>query len=177
MSSSSQTRQTRQIRLAFAAFGLAAAIAGTSRVASAKHHMGHGDGGTEADDEPGSGAAPMGSAAPDDGDDSDDDGGAPVVVDRTAAQTAHRDQVVAKEKALVEGAIHASGQRLTARERQEIGMHWRHVMRLLRIRDLAEDDKDTATVTRVDAVLDRAEKSFAKRMGGLHGASSGGGAP
>jgi len=41
-----------------------------------------------------------------------------------------------------------------------IGQHWRHAMRLIRIRNLAEAANDGVMVTRAQAQLDRIDKNF-----------------
>ncbi len=40
-------------------------------------------------------------------------------------------------------------------------------MRLSRIRELAEQDHDTALLPRIDALLDKADKTFASRLKAL----------
>ena len=132
----------------------------SSAAASARHHHGHADGGPadrdEMDEPAADGGMPpsTGAMEPDDG--ADDDGGVPVVP-RTAAQAEHRDALVAKEREMVRGAAHHGGKKkISQRERQAIGMHWRYVMRLSRIRELAEQDHDTAVVAHVDALNERA---------------------
>ena len=122
-------------------------------------HGDHGD--HDRDDRDGSAKH---AAASDDDDTADDDGGAPVVVDRTPAQKERRDQLVAKEHELVLRLAHAHGRRISLRDRQAIGLHWRHVMRLSRIRELAEQDHDTALLARIDALLEKADKKFTAGM-------------
>ncbi len=146
------------------------AIALTPTVASAKHHGGHGrvaEGGAEEVDDEERGVAPKAAGAADEEDTSEEDGGAPVVVERTPVQKERRDQLVAKEHELVREVAHANGKRMSQRERQAIGVHWRHVMRLSRIRELAEQDHDTALLPRIDALLDKADKTFVARLKAL----------
>ena len=102
-----------------------------------------------------------------DSDDDDDAAAAPAIA-RTPAQAAKRQAIVSERRAAIETAVHKNGKTLTPAERQAIGVHWRHVMRLLRIREIAEEAKDTATVTRVDALLDRASKHFEAKIAKLN---------
>lgn len=44
--------------------------------------------------------------------------------------------------------------------RTMVGLHWRHAMRLIRIRNLAEAANDGVMVARAQAQLDRIDKSF-----------------
>jgi hypothetical protein len=60
------------------------------------------------------------------------------------------------------------------KERQAMGTHWRHVMRLLRIRELAEANKDAASVQKVDTLLERESKKFGAHLDELGDASDGG---
>ncbi|HEX7601002.1 MAG TPA: hypothetical protein VF316_05325 [Polyangiaceae bacterium] len=50
-------------------------------------------------------------------------------------------------------AVQAGGKAVTDEERDVIRTHWRHTMRLWRIRNLAMVDGDKAVVTKVDALL------------------------
>ena len=147
----------------FASLALLFATALTTTLASAKPHHGHADGKMEEPDEDDRDASTKPAAAAEDAETADDDGGAPVV-NRTPAQTERRDRLVVRERDLVRQWVHRDGKRISPRERQAIGLHWRHVMRLSRIREFAEQDHDTALLSRIDALLDRADKTFTARM-------------
>jgi hypothetical protein len=62
-------------------------------------------------------------------------------------------QYVDKTNATIHAGVHANGKEPTQDERNLVKEHWRITMRLLRIRDLAEDAKDTATVSECDSDL------------------------
>ena len=62
-------------------------------------------------------------------------------------------QYVDKTNATIHAGVHANGKEPTQDERNLVKEHWRITMRLLRIRDLAEDEKDTATVSECDSDL------------------------
>jgi hypothetical protein len=62
-------------------------------------------------------------------------------------------QYVDKTNATIHAGVHANGKEPDQDERNLVKEHWRITMRLLRIRDLAEDAKDTATVSECDTDL------------------------
>jgi hypothetical protein len=62
---------------------------------------------------------------------------------------------------------HRQGPKIALEDRREMGVHWRHVMRLMRIRELAENDGDKAIVAKVDALLEREDKKFSAHKGGV----------
>ncbi len=62
-------------------------------------------------------------------------------------------QYVDKTNATIHAGVHANGKEPDQDERNLVKEHWRITMRLLRIRDLAEDAKDTATVSECDSDL------------------------
>ncbi len=83
--------------------------------------------------------------------------------DETADQHARRKAYVDKTAAKMHELVHAGGKHVTESEREAIRKHWRHAMRLWRIRNLAETDGDKTSVARVDALLDTVDKHlFAK---------------
>jgi hypothetical protein len=104
-----------------------------------------------------------------DSDDEDDRPGAPPVPDLalTDAQTTFRNLTIAARQKAIADAVGAGA--ATQAQRQEIGLHWRHIMRLLRIRELAEKDKADAIVKRVDALLARAQAKFTAKMAKIGG--------
>jgi hypothetical protein len=62
-------------------------------------------------------------------------------------------QYVDRTNATIHAGVHANGKEPDQDERNLVKEHWRITMRLLRIRDLAEDEKDTATVSEFDSDL------------------------
>jgi hypothetical protein len=62
-------------------------------------------------------------------------------------------QYVDKTNATIHAGVHANGKVVTQDERNLVKEHWRITMRLLRIRNLAEDANDTATVSECDSDL------------------------
>ena len=67
------------------------------------------------------------------------------------AQKTRLAQYVDKTNATIHAGVHANGKEPTQDERNLVKEHWRITMRLFRIRDLAEDANDTATVSECDA--------------------------
>lgn len=124
------------------------------------HGGGHGDGtGRGHGDSDGHGDAGGGRHLDDEDETTGDgDGGAPVAdPQRTAAQAEFRQKLVEREHALIKELASHPGKKVSMGERQLIGVHWRHVMRLLRIRELADRAKDAAALKRVDALLAKAD--------------------
>ena len=77
---------------------------------------------------------------------------------RTPEQMGFRREVWGRSEKALEAIVHKGNKRITTEEREVIHSHDRHVMRLLRIRELAQEDKADAVVKRVDAALERIEK-------------------
>jgi len=103
-----------------------------------------------------------------DNDEDDDDADAgPVHIARTPEQAARHAQMVAREREKMGDWAHKRKRHLTLVERQAMGMHWRHVIRLQRIREIAEQEKDTATVKKCDELLERENKKFDARLAKL----------
>ena len=103
-------------------------------------------------------------------DDEDEPANAPPLPELalTDAQSTFRKNLITQREKAVNDAVGAHP--ASQGQRQEIGLHWRHVMRLLRIRELAEQDKNDAAVKKVDALLTRAETKFTEKMTKLGGA-------
>lgn len=76
----------------------------------------------------------------------------------TPAQVTFRQKLVNTERDVVSKFGYRGGGHVAQEDRVVIGEHWRHVMRLLRIRELAEQAKDTATVAKCDDLLAKADK-------------------
>jgi hypothetical protein len=72
---------------------------------------------------------------------------------QATAQKTRLAQYVDKTNATIHAGVHANGKEPTQDERNLVKEHWRITMRLERIRDLAEDASDTATVNECDADL------------------------
>jgi hypothetical protein len=154
--------------------GLALALALGSVPAGAEGHHGHdeaqGDGG-------GDHRGHHGDSDSDDDDEDEKGGNAAPEIPRTPEQTDYRNKLLDKEHEIVRDAAKAHGRHIAMEDREQIGMHWRHVMRLLRIRELAQEDKDAALVAKCDELLEKADKRFRDRMakaGGAAGADAGG---
>ena len=93
------------------------------------------------------------------------------VSDETADQHARRKAYVDKTYAKIHELTRANGKHVTEDERTAIRKHWRHAMRLWRIRNLAENDKDTGIVARVDALLATADKHLFDKLKTLNAAA------
>lgn len=96
-------------------------------------------------------------------DDDEDDAGS-VNITRTPEQEARHAQMVSREREKLKEWSHKRKRHLTMVERQAMGTHWRHVIRLERIREIAEQEKDTTTLKKVDELLDRENKKFDTRL-------------
>jgi hypothetical protein len=114
-------------------------------------------------------------------DDDDDEGpmpasdaGKPVAGRRTPAQIALRKQIWERREKAIEAKVHKSGKHLTDEERDAIKKHWHNVSRLMRIRELAQEDKNDAAVKRADVALEREEKSIDAKLEKLNAKTSGG---
>jgi hypothetical protein len=113
------------------------------------------------------------------GDDDDDespatDGGKAVAGRRTPAQLAFRKAVWERREKALEAKVHKDGKKLTDDERAAIKAHWLRVARLMRIRELAQEDKNDAAVKRADAALEREEKSAESKLDKLNAKAPGG---
>src|SRR5262249_9073475 len=110
------------------------------------------------------------SARDDDDDDDDDDdrprgdGGKAVAGRRTPAQLAFRKGVWERREKDIEIKVHKDGKRITDEEREAIRAHWLRLARLMRIRELAQQEKEEAIVKRADAALAREEKSLDAKL-------------
>lgn len=91
--------------------------------------------------------------------------------DESADQHARRKAYVDKTYAKIRELTRANGKHVTEEERAAIRKHWRHTMRLWRIRNLAENDKDTGIVARVDALLATADKHLFDKLKTLNAAA------
>jgi hypothetical protein len=102
------------------------------------------------------------------------DAGKPVVGRRTPAQIALRKQIWERREKAIEAKVHKSGKHLTDEERNAIKKHWHNVSRLMRIRELAQEDKNDAAVKRADVALEREEKSIDAKLEKLNAKTTGG---
>ena len=96
---------------------------------------------------PDAGAAPA--AATDAG---SADAGAPKFVE-TPEQKKRRQDYSAKTGPIISSTIHANNKQVTQEERDVIKKHWGRAHLMWRIRANAENEKDAATVTRVDQLF------------------------
>ena len=127
-----------------------------------------------------SGQANHDGAAVTDDDDDDEDSGTRADAGkarprRTPEQIGFRRQVWGRSEKALEAIVHKGNHRITTEEHEVIRRHDRHVMRLLRIRELAQEDKADAVVKRVDAALERVEKSTETKLGKLNDSATRGG--
>jgi len=116
--------------------------------------------------------------------DDEDDDDAPATTDggkpehrrhwRTREQRSFRKVLWEHEEKEIEERVHKDGKRITDEEREIIKAHWRRVARLMRIRELAQQDKEEAIVKRVDAALERTEKGDRAKLETLNGKGDGG---
>lgn len=110
----------------------------------------------------------------DDGDDEDDaaaDGG--KAGRRTPAQLNFRKDVWERREKAIEQRVHRGGKKMSEAEKEAVKRHWLNVGRLLRIRELAQEDKNDAIVKRVDALLEKMEKHFDAKLEKLEKADGG----
>lgn len=120
-----------------------------------RDHGDHGDHGDKGD------KGDKGDHDDDQGDDRDDAPDAaplPPPPGLTPTQTDFRQKLVGREHDAVDKFAHRNGKHISQEDRVLIGEHYRHVMRLLRIRELAEQAKDTASVAKCDDLLAKADK-------------------
>jgi len=103
-------------------------------------------------------AAPAGSAA----DQDDEDPG--EAKDAKPEQKHARRNYIRKSKRAFDAAVHANGKALTDEERTAIRAHWRLSMRLLRIRHVAEEAGDKASVAQADALLAKADAKILAQL-------------
>lgn len=84
--------------------------------------------------------------------------------DETADQHSRRKSYVEKEWNKIKSLVHAGDKHVTDDEREAIRKHWRRAMRLWRVRNLAETAGDQASVSRVDALLGKADDLLEARL-------------
>ncbi len=84
-----------------------------------------------------------------------------MVVDIGPEQQAYQ----ARTDARIRGWIHEDNREATEEQRTFIGEHWRRSARLWRIRHLAGDAHDQATIARVDLLLNRADHILEIQLG------------
>jgi hypothetical protein len=87
-----------------------------------------------------------------------------AAVKRTPEQNAFRQALLDKKHKLVSEIVHRNGKHTTKAEHNAVRTYWRHVTRLLRVRELAQEAKDDASVKRVDALLAKAEKNITTKL-------------
>jgi len=73
-----------------------------------------------------------------------------------------------RERAIVD-ALNRDRRALTGEVNEAIRRHWRHLARLLRIREMALAAKEAAIVERVQRDIDREDKAFSDRLEKLRG--------
>jgi hypothetical protein len=87
------------------------------------------------------------------------DGGKGVFLENSFQHT-RRGEYIEKTKLRTVDEVLANGKGVSQDERDAITAHWRTSMRLLRILDLAEDDKSKVHIARVGVVMDRVDEKF-----------------
>ncbi len=102
------------------------------------------------------------------------DAGKPTTGRRSAAQIAFRKEVWERREKAVEAKVHHGGKHITEEEREAIRKHWLNVSRLMRIREMAQEDKADAIVKRADAALEKEEKSIDSKLEKLASKGTGG---
>jgi hypothetical protein len=78
----------------------------------------------------------------------------------TPDQIAFRNQYVAKTQRRTREILDTGHKARTAEENAIINKHWNTAFKAIRIRELAQDDNDQATVTRVDNFLSRLDNQY-----------------
>jgi hypothetical protein len=119
-----------------------------------------------------SSASPSANASDDDDDNDSAPSGKPGR--RTPAQLSFRKTVWERNEKAVEARAHKDGQHLSDAGKAAIQEHWLRVAKLLRIRELAEEDKQDAIVKRVDAQLEKEEKKIDGKLEKLQAKADGG---
>ena len=84
--------------------------------------------------------------------------------DETPEQLGRRRAYVDATTAKIRRLVHAGGKSVTDEEREVIRRHWRHTMRLWRIRSLAEADGDKSVVSRVEVLMTRSDRRLDQRL-------------
>lgn len=86
-------------------------------------------------------------------------------------------------RAKIRETVRANDKEVTHEERTVIGLHWRHTMRVFRVREMAAKAKDAASITRCDALITKADEKFFAKLKDLNAqapvrkAGADGGAP
>ncbi len=145
----------------------------------AVHGEKKGEGAVEPGDKKVEGATARGDKKVDDDDDDAPAGataaaGKPPVGRRTPAQLAFRQELWKRREQAIEAKVHKGGRRLTEEEREAVKAHWLRVSRLMRIRELAQEDKADAIVKRADAALAREEKKMDTKLDKITAKATGG---
>ena len=149
--------------------------------AAAAHGEKKGEGAAEHGDKKVDGATAHGDKKVDDDDDDDAPAGTPAAAAgkpaigrRTPAQLALRQEIWKRREQAIEAKVHKGGKRLTEEEREVIKTHWLRVSRLMRIRELAQEDKADAIMKRADAALAREEKNMDTKLDKMTAKAAGG---
>ena len=107
-----------------------------------------------------------GTKAHDDDDDDDGpatDGGKPAGR-LTPAQLNFRKETWERREKAIEARVHKGGKKMSEAEREAVKKHWLVLGKLLRIRELAQEDKNDAAVKRVDALIEKLEKKLDAKL-------------
>ncbi len=88
---------------------------------------------------------------------------APAASPEERESRSKRAAYVRTTRAKIRETVRANNKEVTHEERTVIGLHWRHTMRVFRVREMAAKAKDAASIARCDALVTKAdEKFFAK---------------
>jgi hypothetical protein len=82
----------------------------------------------------------------------------------TPEQKKRRQDYSAKTGPIISTTIHANNKQVTQEERDVIKKHWARAHLMWRIRANAENEKDTATVTRVDALFAKVDSKLFEKL-------------
>ena len=96
----------------------------------------------------------------------------------TLEQAEFRQQLVTQQRLFVRDVSRGGGPAVAAEKKRAIELHWQHAMRLLRVREVAQQANDEEVLRRVDDLRDREDETFVAVMRRIKGepASQGAGA-
>lgn len=130
--------------------------AASAKAKDERHEHGHSDGGAPS-------ARHHVKGAPETDDDKADGGAAPTL-NLTPEQSEFREKLVGQQRFFVRDMVRGHGKHISSEQRQAIERHWHRVMRLLRIRELAEQNDDASVVQHADELRDREDERFVALM-------------
>jgi hypothetical protein len=114
-------------------------------------------------------SAPASSAAA-----KDDEDDPAAAADESKEDREKRRNYIRRTKRQLDDTLHASTRDLSDDERAAVKGHWRTSMRLWRIRHMAQQSGDKATVAKVDTLLAKADERTAAKLKALQAKAAGG---